>query len=93
MSFMKKQCQTQVSSLSSPKLTWRDVQHIIVHTARIPNAADEDNDWAENGAGFHVNPRFGFGAMDCGRMVELAQNWTTVGEHRECDSDIDMANA
>ncbi len=74
------------SYLISPKLTWRDVQHIIVEAARIPSAAPDDNLWTENGAGFHVNPHFGFGVMDCGKMVELAQNWTNVGEHHNCST-------
>lgn len=77
---------------TSPDLTWRDMQHVIVHTARVPSNADDDNDWTQNGAGFHVNPRFGFGAMDCARMVEVAQNWTTVGEHHQCDSSVDHAD-
>ncbi len=76
----------------SPALTWRDVQHVIVQTARIPSAANDDNNWTLNGAGLHVNPRFGFGAMDCGRMVEVAQNWSTVGEHHVCHSRVDKVN-
>lgn len=67
----------------SPEVTWRDVQHIVVRTARIPN--DQESGWTMNGAGFHVNPRFGFGALDCSMMVEEAQRWKTVPELHVCE--------
>jgi furin len=63
-------------------LTWRDVQNIVVETARIPNS--EEDGWTVNGGGHHVNHRFGFGVMDCGRMVEAAQSWMTVQEQHVC---------
>ena len=63
---------------SNPNLTWRDVQHILAETAQKndPN----DSDWQENGAGYHVNHKYGFGAIDADAAVELARNWTPVGE-------------
>jgi len=66
----------------SGNLTWRDVQNIVVETAHIPN--DEEDGWTVNGGGYHVNHRFGFGAMDCGRMVEAAQSWTMVQDQHVC---------
>ena len=63
-------------------LTWRDVQHIIVQTAKIPN--DEEPGWFLNGAGFHVNDKFGFGAIDCGMMVEMAQDWVSIQDESIC---------
>ena len=59
------------------------MQHLVVHTARIPN--NKEKGWLLNGAGFHVNERFGFGAIDCGLMVELAQEWVTVGDQHVCE--------
>ena len=38
------------------ELTWRDMQHLVVETARIPNP--EEGGWLLNGAGYHVNHRF-----------------------------------
>jgi len=66
----------------SRNLTWRDVQNIVVETARIPN--DEEDGWTVNGGGYHVNHRFGFGVLDCGRMVEAAQGWINVQEQHVC---------
>ena len=40
----------------SMELTWRDMQHLVVETARIPNP--EEGGWLLNGAGYHVNHRF-----------------------------------
>lgn len=62
---------------ANPELTYRDVMHIIARTARIPNL-EEAEDWIINGAGFHVSDKFGFGVLDVGQMVALAQNWTNV---------------
>lgn len=69
---------------ANPALTWRDVQHVVVRGSRVPSA---DSSWTINGAGRHVSHRFGFGLMDCGKMVELAQNWEPVPEVRECRHD------
>lgn len=67
---------------ANPLLTWRDVQHIVVRTAKIPNP--DEPGWTINGAGYHVNDLFGFGVMDCGKMVELAQHWQGVGPQHIC---------
>ncbi|XP_046332685.2 PC3-like endoprotease variant B [Haliotis rufescens] len=66
---------------ANPSLTWRDVQHIVVHSSRIPSV---DHSWVVNGAGLHVSHKFGFGVLDASRMVELAQNWVTVPEQHVC---------
>ncbi|RUS73146.1 hypothetical protein EGW08_019088 [Elysia chlorotica] len=68
---------------ANPSLTWRDVQHIVVQGSRIPSA---DVSWTINGAGRHVSHRFGFGLLDCGRMVELAQAWNPVPDQRVCNT-------
>ena len=36
------------------------------------------NDWITTGAGYNVSHAFGFGLMDAGAMVKLAQTWTSV---------------
>lgn len=68
---------------ANPNLSWRDVQHIVVQGSRVPSV---DVSWTINGAGRHVSPRFGFGLMDCGRMVELAQSWQPVPDQRLCNT-------
>lgn len=65
----------------SPGLTARDVQHIIAMGARIPVI---DDSWTINGAQYHVNYKYGFGMMDCSKMVELAQTWKNVPEQHFC---------
>uniref|UniRef100_A0A0R3RT93 P/Homo B domain-containing protein n=1 Tax=Elaeophora elaphi TaxID=1147741 RepID=A0A0R3RT93_9BILA len=67
---------------ANPKLTWRDMQHIVVRTARPLNL--RAGDWVTNGVGKKVSHSFGFGLMDAGAMVRLASNWTTVPEQRKC---------
>lgn len=66
---------------ANPTLTWRDVQHVVVHGTRVPSV---DSSWTINGGGHHVSHKFGFGLMDCGKMVEAAQNWHNVPEQHVC---------
>ncbi|NEP61235.1 MAG: S8 family serine peptidase, partial [Symploca sp. SIO2G7] len=58
-------------------LTWRDVQHILVESARQNDVTDSD--WQINGAGYNINHKYGFGAVDAAAAVNLAQDWTSVG--------------
>lgn len=62
---------------ANPNLSARDVKHILAHTARITDAGDSD--WSTNGAGFHINHKYGFGAIDAAAAVELAPTWVNVG--------------
>jgi hypothetical protein len=73
----------------SPLCTWRDVQHITARAARMPTV---DVTWTLNGAGFHVNSKFGFGIMDCSKMVEISQTWVTVPEHHVCETDTTVVD-
>ncbi|KAL8581696.1 hypothetical protein ACOMHN_043114 [Nucella lapillus] len=66
---------------ANPSLTWRDVQHVVVHGTRVPSV---DSSWTINGGGHHVSHKFGFGLMDCGKMVQVAQNWHNVPEQHVC---------
>ena len=63
---------------ANPTLTWRDVQNILVHSSRKNDA--NDSSWSLNGAGHDVSHKFGFGAVDAGAAVSLAQNWSSSGE-------------
>jgi subtilisin-like proprotein convertase family protein len=62
---------------ANPNLSWRDVQQILVHSARQNDP--QDFDWSRNGAGLPVNHRYGFGAVDAAAAVALASSWTPVG--------------
>ncbi len=54
-------------------LTYRDVQQILILSARHFDFADPD--LATNGAGFRVSHNDGFGVPDAGEAVRLARNW------------------
>ncbi|MGB3193274.1 MAG: S8 family serine peptidase [Limnoraphis sp.] len=58
---------------ANPSLTWRDVQKILIDTARQNDPSDAD--WKLNGGGRWVNHKYGFGAIDAGAAVSLAKSW------------------
>lgn len=68
---------------SNRDLTWRDMQHIVVRTARPANL--KSSDWKVNGVGRNVSHSFGYGLMDAYAMVKLARNWKTVPEQHKCE--------
>ncbi|XP_043235224.1 furin-like protease 1 [Amphibalanus amphitrite] len=65
-------------------LTWRDMQHIVVRTARRANLRAAD--WVTNGVGRNVSHSFGYGLMDATAMVNLARTWRPVPEQRKCET-------
>ncbi|CAL8074020.1 unnamed protein product [Calicophoron daubneyi] len=69
---------------ANPRLTWRDLQYLVVYTAR-PDGLYA-NDWRVNGVGRRVSHAFGYGLMDAGAMVDLALNWTNVPPQRVCEA-------
>ncbi|XP_046822930.1 furin-like protease 1 isoform X5 [Vespa crabro] len=64
-------------------LTWRDMQHIVVRTAKPANLKAPD--WVTNGVGRNVSHSFGYGLMDATAMVRLARRWRTVPEQHKCE--------
>jgi subtilisin-like proprotein convertase family protein len=67
-----------------PELTWRDVQHVLVRSARRCSPAHPD--WTVNGAGRYVNHDIGFGAVDAGAATALAATVPLVGPALVLDS-------
>lgn len=63
---------------ANPNLTWRDVNHILVNTARMNDQSDSD--WTINGAGHDINHDYGFGVIDAGWAVSMASNWSNVDQ-------------
>ena len=63
-------------------LTWRDLQHIVVHTA--VKTSPEDDGWKTNAANLKFNHKFGFGRLSARKMVDAALNWKTVGKQHIC---------
>lgn len=68
---------------ANKKLTWRDMQHIVVRTARKANLHAKD--WNVNGVGRNVSHSFGYGLMDAGAMVRLAKRWTSAPVQKLCE--------
>ncbi|KAL7062130.1 hypothetical protein AAHC03_01894 [Spirometra sp. Aus1] len=68
---------------ANPRLTWRDLQYIVIYSARPDGLYP--NDWRVNGVGRRVSHAFGYGLMDAAAMVDLALNWTTVPPQRICE--------
>ncbi|ELR11151.1 peptidase, S8/S53 subfamily protein [Acanthamoeba castellanii str. Neff] len=55
---------------ANPNLGWRDVQDILIRTARKNDATDPG--WVNNGAGLHVNHKYGFGLVSASAAVVRA---------------------
>ncbi len=62
---------------TNPNLSWRDVQHILVRSTYKNDGGDTD--WATNRAGFQVNHKYGFGAIDALQAVNNASVWPGAG--------------
>ncbi|XP_075681375.1 furin-like protease 1 isoform X3 [Dermatophagoides pteronyssinus] len=62
-------------------LTWRDMQHIVVLSAKRKNL---EGNWMENGAGLNVSHWFGYGLINASAMVDYAREWVPVPEQTKC---------
>ena len=56
---------------ANPNLTWRDMQHIIVQSARKRDLKADD--WKVNGVGRWYSHSFGYGIMDAGRDPRVSR--------------------
>lgn len=77
---------------ASPSLGWRDVQEIILTTARqidlgSDNGASEG--WITNGGGFHFNDKYGAGLIDTTAAVNLAANWGNLPPEISLSQEMD----
>ncbi len=75
---------------ANPNLSWRDVQRILVETAR--NCDPTDNTWVFNGAGYPISYAYGFGAIDAGAAVVAAQTWTPLPPETMYDTGVITMN-
>lgn len=62
---------------ANPNLGWRDVKEILMRSATQVDPSDPD--WVINGAGLHVNHKFGGGLVNATAAVKLAANWANLG--------------
>lgn len=83
-----------------PRLTWRDVKHVLAYNARVvqPNIQSERvtiggvpvtllDAWEENSAGYHYHNYFGFGAVDVDASLSMLEDYVpdSLGEFVESD--------
>jgi len=68
----------------NPNLGWRDVQEILIRSAK--KFKPTDSDWVTNGAGFSFNHNFGAGLIDATAAVNLANGWTNLLAHTQTTS-------
>ncbi len=69
---------------ANPSLTWRDVQHVLVHSAEQNDPSDQS--WVTNGAGLPFSHYYGYGRIDAGAAVALADSWVNVAPEVSADS-------
>jgi len=59
-----------------PDLSWRDIQHLVVRTAKTINV--DDPDWEDTAAGRRFSYKYGYGTLDAFSYVEAAKTWELV---------------
>ncbi len=65
---------------ANPALGWRDVQEILIRSARQVNTIESS--WAVNGAGIPFSHEYGAGLIDAHLAVSMAESWTNLGTHQ-----------
>ncbi len=65
---------------ANPRLTWRDVQHVLALSADKNDP--QDPSWFANGAGRLVSHAYGFGRVNAQAAVTLARAWRTLPPER-----------
>ncbi|XP_063420754.1 endoprotease bli-4-like [Mytilus trossulus] len=70
---------------ANPLLTYRDIMHLLVNTARGDLLQNKNKTkFLENAAGFLVSSYFGFGLLDIGALVERSKTWKLVPDRQSC---------
>ncbi len=72
---------------ANPNLTWRDMQYLVVMSSK-PGPLIRESGWLNNGLGRQYNHKFGYGLMDAGAMVDLAERWKNVPLQHVCQSAV-----
>ncbi|MEM7628456.1 MAG: S8 family peptidase [Planctomycetota bacterium] len=75
---------------ANPALTWRDVQHVLIESARKIDPGSSN--WTVNGAGYDISYDYGFGAIDAGPLVQTAASWVNVAPETSITSGVVTAN-
>ncbi|XP_062516574.1 proprotein convertase subtilisin/kexin type 6-like isoform X2 [Corticium candelabrum] len=67
---------------ANPRLTWRDVQHIVVRSGKKVDPSG--GGWVTNGDGRVVSHKYGYGVVDVERLVNLSRQWKTAPTKYTC---------
>ncbi len=76
---------------ANPCLTWRDVQHILVESARQNDPLSPG--WTTNGANRYIHERYGFGAVDAGAATATAASWPGLPPEVTISSPVSFVGA
>ena len=74
-----------------PALGWRDVQEILIRSARKVDSANTG--WITNAAGFHFHHSYGAAMVDAAAAVALAENWNSLGTRESREVALGAINA
>jgi subtilisin-like proprotein convertase family protein len=66
---------------ANPALGWRDVQEILIRSARRVDSSSPD--WSNNGAGFHFHHGYGAGMIDAAAAITIAKTWTNLTNRKQ----------
>jgi|GEM_PF-821513 subtilisin-like proprotein convertase family protein len=73
---------------ANPALTWRDVQAVMIESARKNHSGNSN--WITSAAGYDLNVNYGYGALDATAATTLASTWVNLGP--EVDSTSGQVN-
>jgi subtilisin family serine protease len=76
---------------ANPSLGWRDVQEILIQSARKVDAFDRG--WIENGAGFDFHYGYGAGMIDAAAAVDMSVSWQNLTDQQSNEKSIGPVNA
>ena len=69
---------------ANPNLGWRDVQEVLIRSARKVDAISTG--WSNNAAGFHFHHGYGAGMVDAAAAVTLATSWQNLSAQQSNES-------
>lgn len=61
---------------ANPNLTWRDVQAILIESAR--KCDPSNSNWTTSAGGYDLNINYGYGAIDASNAVSFAATWSNL---------------
>lgn len=76
---------------ANPALSWRDVQNILIDTARRMNPGSAS--WQLNGACRWFSHDYGFGLVDAEAAVEAALSWESLPPEVSVETELITVNA